>query len=669
MNKILTTFILSLTLVSYANIAPQRVGPVSQYGELLAGKNSAGKGQIYGSCEGITTNKEVQIKGMSLFWSIVPDVGSNFWNASTINKLVSEMNVQLVRAPMGVDEDWSHGNYFTNTSQYQAFMDAVVEAAIKNDIYVIIDYHSHKAHENVENAKTFFRTMAQKWGSYDHVIFEIYNEPLQIPWNTIKTYADQVSAEIRKYSDNLIIVGTPAWDQKPGDAVGNPVNATNISYAFHYYAGSHSINNEGASAVAAMNAGLSVFVSEWGTVNANGDGGVSGSNDGWQAWMNNHKLSWANWSVSNKSEGASIFQSHVNPSGTWSYTESGNYVKNLLNSNPSNYTACADGNQPINSSSSTKPLLSSSSTDNNGSGDFSPGSELIDDFSDNTLVNYWGGQWEVYNDAADNGNSTISSNIEAEALHVNFTIRNNAEHPYAGISTNLNSSGTVQDLTVCGAISYRHKGPEHTFKTNQVTITDHDNYGVKVSETRDWKTSIINLNPHTLSQEGWGDQVDFDKTQINRLVWQFAENHNIAQSFYIDDVRCVDAVSISSSSSAEQQPPTQSSSSSWQQPPTQSSSSAWRQPPMSFVWPNSSNSFENPNFVNHISAPRLMVKVEGKTILLNSATVGSTYTLFNIHGKPLQQSEVLSATTLIPVAQPGYYILRLGSQSTKIIVK
>ena len=46
-------FLLGVLLVvcSYATIQPMRVGPVSQYGFLQAGKNSAGEGRIYGSVE------------------------------------------------------------------------------------------------------------------------------------------------------------------------------------------------------------------------------------------------------------------------------------------------------------------------------------------------------------------------------------------------------------------------------------------------------------------------------------------------------------------------------------------------------------------------------------------------------------------------------------------
>ena len=518
---------LFFSLSTYAAISPLKTGPVSQYGELITGKNSMGKGQIYGSCLGTINNNEVQVKGMSLFWSIAADVGAPFWNASTINRLVSEMNIQVIRAPMGVDEDWQSGNYFTNTPYYQGLMDAVVETAIKNDIYVIIDYHSHKAENNVNNAKLFFQTMAQKWGQYDHVIFEIYNEPLDISWNTIKNYADQVIPEIRKYSDNLIIVGTPNWDQKPQEAINNPINQENIAYAFHYYAGSHYINTEGKNAINAMNAGLSVFVTEWGTVNADGDGNVSNSNDDWQSWMNEHKLSWANWSVSNKTEGASIFNSNVNPLETWSYTSSGNYVKNLLNNNPETYTVC--GNTNYSSSSSIQSSSSSTSIID---------TPLIDDFADNNMTNYWDGAWYTYTDGDNYGSSIISMEIANGYLTADYTIGSNLEYNYVGIGATLNTTEAIQDLSSCTEISYKYKGAPHRFKAEQESVLDYDYHGLLVSPADDWTTITIPFNSTNLTQEGWGDSVALDKSLMKRFSWQSTQSANTTTSLLIDDVRC-----------------------------------------------------------------------------------------------------------------------------------
>ena len=62
------TISLATALASAAfaqTIAPTRVGPVSQYGQLMTGKNSQGKGQIYGSCQGVKDGAEVQVSVVS----------------------------------------------------------------------------------------------------------------------------------------------------------------------------------------------------------------------------------------------------------------------------------------------------------------------------------------------------------------------------------------------------------------------------------------------------------------------------------------------------------------------------------------------------------------------------------------------------------------------------
>ncbi len=344
MNKLATLALAGLMAVSLANaqdIKPTRVGPVSQYGELITGKNSSGKGRIYGSCEGAVSGSEVQVQGMSLFWSISKEAGGQFWTADIVNGLVARQNIQLIRAPMGVDENWGEGNYFTEKSYYQDLMNNVVKAAIVNDIYVIIDYHSHNAHSNPNNAKDFFEEMASKWGQYDNVIFEVYNEPTGVSWSTVKEYAEEVLKVIRKYSDNLVVVGNHDWDQHPEDAVGQEIKDPNVAYTFHFYAGEdqwrHTTDNQGANAVKAIDNGLSVFVTEWGNSAPSGNGGFNSSySTTWLNWMNKYQLSGANWSVSTKDETASYF------SGTpWNYSQSGNWVNtNIFSKLPKSYTSC-----------------------------------------------------------------------------------------------------------------------------------------------------------------------------------------------------------------------------------------------------------------------------------------------------------------------------------------
>ncbi len=359
----------ALTATTFAQtITPTRVGPVSQYGQLMTGKNSQGKGQIYGSCEGVKDGAEVQVRGMSLYWSLMPQA-VEYWSEEGVSTMVRDMNIQIVRAAMATgNEDWNNGykGYGSDPTTQMNLMKTVVEAAIKNDIYVIIDWHSHNANEQTNSAKDFFSKMAQEYGKYDNVIFELFNEPTDVSWNTIKTYADQVVSAIREHSDNLILVGTPRWDQNPHAPIGNEVNdpKKNTAYTLHYYANSHCWSGsydwsdptwggdcEGTKGEKAMNAGLSVFVSEWGTANSDGNGNPDQSrNQSWQDYMNKHKLSWANWSASYISEGTAAFQNGSSKTSL-QYTTSGNLVKGYLSTNPTTYKACHDVTPESSSSS------------------------------------------------------------------------------------------------------------------------------------------------------------------------------------------------------------------------------------------------------------------------------------------------------------------------------
>jgi len=296
-------------------------GPVPYYGQLQVSGN-----KIIGA----RTKTKAQVRGMSLYWSVWG--GEAFYNANAIQSLVKDWKVEVVRAAMGVDVD---GGYLSNPVAQKALVEAVVQAAIDQEIYVIIDFHCHNSQNYSAQAKEFFGYMAQKYGKYDNVIFELFNEPLQIDWGTIKNYALSVIPEIRKYSDNLIVVGTSNWSQDVDAVPGKAINDPNVAYTLHFYAGSHG-SDLMAKARTALNSGLALFVTEWGTVNADGDGGVAtASSNSWMGFMDQYGLSWANWSVQNKAEGASIFNSGVSTTGngwgsTSNQTASGQYVFSKL---------------------------------------------------------------------------------------------------------------------------------------------------------------------------------------------------------------------------------------------------------------------------------------------------------------------------------------------------
>jgi aryl-phospho-beta-D-glucosidase BglC (GH1 family) len=234
---------------------------------------------------------------------------------------------------MGVDE---FGGYLSDPQGNKNRVKTVVDAAIANDMYVIIDWHSHHAEDFPTDAVSFFTEMAQTYGHQPHVIYEIYNEPITRDWsNTIKPYAEQVIAAIRAIDpDNLIIVGTPFYSQDVDVVSLDPITGfSNIAYTLHFYAGTHG-DSLRAKAETAMNNGLALMVTEWGTVNANGDGGVDvESTNAWMAFLDMHGISHLNWSVHDKVEGASALQPNASPSGGWSdsdLTTSGLLVRSII---------------------------------------------------------------------------------------------------------------------------------------------------------------------------------------------------------------------------------------------------------------------------------------------------------------------------------------------------
>lgn len=105
---------------------------------------------------------------------------------------------------------------------------------------VIIDWHDHNAEKHEKEATKFFREMAKEYGEFPNVIFEIYNEPIAQDWSqTIKPYHERIVKVIRKYSSNLIVLGTRTWSQDVDEAAQDPVQGENLAYTIHFYANTH----------------------------------------------------------------------------------------------------------------------------------------------------------------------------------------------------------------------------------------------------------------------------------------------------------------------------------------------------------------------------------------------------------------------------------------------
>ncbi|MCF2947720.1 glycoside hydrolase family 5 protein [Paraglaciecola aquimarina] len=284
--------------------------------------------------------RPASLAGPSLFWGnkgwaskgeIAPD---EYYNANVVEYVQKSWNASIVRIAMGAE---SRGGYLEDPRGRMQKIEAVADAAIEQGMYFIVDWHSHKAEQNTEQAIAFFKHIAQKYGHTDNLIYEIYNEPLDhTDWDSvIKPYAENVIAAIRTIDkDNLIIVGTQTWSQDVDKAADSPIQGfNNIAYTLHFYAGTHKQELRDK-ATYALNKGIALMVTEWGTVNADGDGGPDAAEtQRWMDFMRANNLSHCNWSLHSKKEGASILTENSDPNGDWTeenFTQSGNIVKKII---------------------------------------------------------------------------------------------------------------------------------------------------------------------------------------------------------------------------------------------------------------------------------------------------------------------------------------------------
>ena len=270
-----------------------------------------GKLKVQGTQLVNAKGQPIVLHGMSFGWH---NWWPRFYTAGTVKWLRDDWKCSVVRAAMGIEPD---KGYIKDSAGSLSKIKTVIEAAIKEDIYVIIDWHSHNI--NLAEAKAFFRTIATSYHTYPNIIYEIFNEPDHETWPEVKKYSEEVIAVIRAIDkDNIILVGSPRWDQEIQLPAADPIKGfDNLMYTMHFYAGTHKQwlrdrTNE------AISKGLPIFVSECAGMQATGDGPIDHAE--WKKfkdWMDEKRISWVAWSVSDKNESCSVLYPTAGSEGNW----------------------------------------------------------------------------------------------------------------------------------------------------------------------------------------------------------------------------------------------------------------------------------------------------------------------------------------------------------------
>lgn len=250
-------------------------------------------------------------------------------NEEAFLSLRDEFGVNTIRLAM-----YSNPNDGYNKSLHAKVKEGV-ELATKLSMYVIIDWHIlNDNNPNIykKEAIAFFEEMTDSFKDYNNVLYEICNEPNgDTKWEEdIKPYAKDLVESIRKKSDAIIIIGTPNWSQDVDVVAKSPLQGyDNLMYAVHFYAATHKddLRNK---VKEALNQNLPVFVSEFSICDASGNGALDKSSaDAWFRLIDENKLSYVTWNLSNKNESSSILKPDCKKKGGFTkedLSEAGAYI-------------------------------------------------------------------------------------------------------------------------------------------------------------------------------------------------------------------------------------------------------------------------------------------------------------------------------------------------------
>ncbi len=257
-------------------------------------------------------NNPCQLRGLSTHnLSNYPE----YVNEAAITQMADEWKISVFRLAMYSGDADGFQGYATGDDAHREDLEALIlkaaEITAKLGIYLVIDWHcllDPDPNTYVDMAVHFFRKMCPALKNYDHIIYEICNEPNgDTTWEDICRYAGTVIPAIKAIDDGkVIVVGTPKWSQRVDAAAAAPLSYDNLIYTLHFYADTH--KEELRSIMEkAIEDGLPIFVTEFGICAADGAGVINhAETELWLRTLNRLNISYIMWNLSNKDETSAI---------------------------------------------------------------------------------------------------------------------------------------------------------------------------------------------------------------------------------------------------------------------------------------------------------------------------------------------------------------------------
>ena len=292
MNKILIS-VAALALAAAATVSAGAATPVEKHGQL----------RVEGTQLVDAQGQPVQLRGVSMGWH---NMWPRFYNGGTVDRLTGDWGADIVRCAVGVAH--LDSGFDCDSVAAYAVVDSIVQGAVRNGAYVLVDFHSHP--NKLADAKRFFTHVAGKYGKLPNVMYEIWNEPTEVPWSECKAYAEELVPVIRALApEAVVVVPTPRWDQEVDKAAEDQIKGIdNLLYSLHYYATTHTqwLRDK---ADYARSLGLPLIMSECASMEHTGDGVINPKEwDEWMQYADRNGISWIAWSISDKDETCSMLR-------------------------------------------------------------------------------------------------------------------------------------------------------------------------------------------------------------------------------------------------------------------------------------------------------------------------------------------------------------------------
>lgn len=186
-----------------------------------------------------------------------------------------------------------------NDNLYDELLRPVVDYCASKDLYVIIDWHYvANTYDHVASTSEFWTYMAPRFATDSHVIFELFNEPVNdingdwifngndvADWLSVRDDMQTWIDVVRTYApNNLILVAGPFYSQAIGPAasypVSDPIGGNNIAYVSHIYPG-HWLDSYWSSSYQAQittcHAVHPVVMTEWGFTQSGSNANLIGT--------------------------------------------------------------------------------------------------------------------------------------------------------------------------------------------------------------------------------------------------------------------------------------------------------------------------------------------------------------------------------------------------------